>query len=184
MGCRSDERHTGEGALFGGLLGAGTGAVIGQATGNPLAGAAIGAGVGTLAGAAIGSEMDEAEKRNRALIAQQMGRQLRAGAVTIDDVVAMTKANVNEDLIITQIRKHGMAKTVQSSEIIYLQQQGVSNKVMAAVQASPPMVTEPQTVVIQEAPPPVVVETYPGYWGPYYGPGPGPWHHGPGPGPW
>jgi hypothetical protein len=37
-------------------------------------------------------------------------------------------------------------------------------------------------VIVQESsPPPVVVETYPGYWGPYYH-HPHPYWHGPGPG--
>ncbi len=168
-GCQSGE-HADQGTLLGGLFGAGTGAIIGKACGNPLAGAALGAAVGGVTGNAMGSQMDADEARNRALIAQQMGRQLRAGAVTIDDVVAMTRANVNQDLIITQIRAHGMAYALRSSDLIYLQQQGVNPQVIATMQACPPM--QPQAVVVEQpAPPPVVVE---GYYGPYYHP----WHHG------
>ncbi len=168
-GCQSPD-HADQGALVGGLFGAGTGAIIGKACGNPLAGAAIGAGAGALTGAAIGSKMDADEARNRALIAKQMGRELRAGAVTIDDVVAMTRANVNQDLIIAQIRAHGMAYPVTSSNLIYLQQQAISPQVIATMQACPP--AQPQAVIVEQpAPPPVVVE---GYYGPYYRP----YHHG------
>ncbi len=111
-GCASDS-HTDQGAVVGGLLGAGTGAIIGHAMGNTGAGAAIGAGMGALSGAAIGHGQDEIEAKNRALIAQQLGRQVNAGAVTPKDVIDMTKAGVNEDLILNHIRVHGMAAALQ-----------------------------------------------------------------------
>src|SRR6202795_2818657 len=52
-GCASPYRSD-QGALLGGLGGAGLGAVVGHAVGNTGAGALIGAGVGALSGAAIG----------------------------------------------------------------------------------------------------------------------------------
>lgn len=165
-GCQSPY-HSDRGAVLGGLLGAGTGAIIGGATGQPGAGAAIGAGVGALSGAAIGAGMDEVEAKNRAMIAQQMGRQVAAGAVTTNDVISMTKAGVNEDLIITHVQANGMAAPLQSADLIQLQQQGISSRVIAQMQASPPKVA--QAVIVQQAPPPaVIVEEYP--YGPYYGP--------------
>ena len=112
--------------MLGGLLGGGTGALIGAATGHAGAGAAIGAGVGALTGAAIGHSQDETEARNRALIAQQLGRQVSAGAVTPGDVIAMTRAGVNEELILNHIRSHGMAVPLQPQDLITLQQQGIS----------------------------------------------------------
>jgi len=173
-GCQSPS-HADQGALCGGLLGAGTGAIVGHALGNTGAGAAIGAGVGALSGAAIGNGQDQIEARNRALIAQQLGRQVPPNAVTINDVIAMTKANVNEDLVINHIRAHGMAAPLQTNDLINLPQMGVSPRVIAAMQAAPP----PPPVVVQQAPPPVIVEEYPA---PYYGPriyvGPRYYHHG------
>ncbi|MBI4354866.1 MAG: hypothetical protein HY597_00265 [Candidatus Omnitrophica bacterium] len=50
---------TGQGAVVGGLLGAGTGAIIGNQTGHPGAGTAIGAGLGALTGGMVGHGMDE-----------------------------------------------------------------------------------------------------------------------------
>jgi hypothetical protein len=177
LGCQSPY-HADQDAAIGGLFGAGAGAIVGNACGNPLAGAAIGAGAGALAGAAIGSEQDAQDARNRALIAQQMGRDLRAGAVTIEDVVAMTRARVNEDLIVTQVQTHGIPYALRSCDLIYLQQQGVSPRVIAAMQACP--LPQTRMVYVEESPPPaVMVETYPGYWRP----GPDPWHHHR-PGPW
>ena len=41
--------------------------------------------LGALTGAAVGSEMDEMEARNRALIEQKMGRQVAAGALTVNE---------------------------------------------------------------------------------------------------
>ena len=179
-GCRSPY-HSDQGALFGGLLGAGTGAVVGSAVGNTGAGAAIGAGVGALTGAAVGNEIDEMEARNRAMIAQQLGRQVSPGAVTIDDVIAMTNAGVNEELIATHIRNNGVVAPLQPNDLIRLQQEGVSTRAIAAMQATP----QPQarTVVVEQpAPTPVIVEEYhyAPYWGPRYCPPPRRWHHPPG----
>ena len=86
-----------------------------SAVGNTGAGAAIGAGVGALSGAAIGNSMDEVEAKNRAMIAQQLGRQVDPNAVTVADVIAMTRANVNEDLVINHIHAHGMAAPLQTT---------------------------------------------------------------------
>ena len=167
-GCCSPS-HTQNGAVAGGLIGAGTGAVVGHALGNTGAGALVGAGVGALGGAAIGNGMDENEARNREMIAQQLGRQVDPGAVTISDVIAMKRANVNEDLIINHIHAHGMAAPLQTNDLINLPQQGVSSRVIAAMQESPP---RQQPVIVQQAPPPVYVEEYHPYYGPrvYIGP--------------
>ena len=54
------------GALIGGAVGAGAGALIGSAAGRPGTGAAIGGGVGLVGGAVIGSSMDrEQAQRDR-----------------------------------------------------------------------------------------------------------------------
>ncbi len=166
VGCMSPY-HADRGAAVGGLLGAGTGALVGAASGHPGAGAAIGAGVGALSGAAIGNAVDEVEAKNRAMIAQQLGRQVSPGAVTTADVVAMTKAGVNEDLIVNHVRANRMTAPLQTNDLIQLQQEGVSSKVIAQMQASPPQAVQP--VVVQEpGPTPVIVEEY--HYAPYCGP--------------
>ncbi len=99
------------------------------------------------------------------MIAQQLGRQVSASAVTPNDVIAMTRGGVNEELIVNHIRSHGTAAPLQPNDLITLQQQGVTPRVIATMQACPP--PAPQPVVVEQAPPPVVVQTYPyGYWGP------------------
>ena len=166
-GCQSPYRAD-QGALFGGLLGAGTGAIIGQSLGNAGAGAAIGAGVGALSGAVIGSELDAIEAQNRAAIAQHLGREVSANAVTLSDVVEMTSAGVNEELIVNHVRAHGIAAPLQTSDLIFLQQQNVSTRVIKAMQEPPPRPV--RTVMVREAPP-VVIHEYPygpPACGPYY----------------
>lgn len=166
-GCNSPYRSD-QGALFGGLTGAGVGALVGNAVGATGAGAAIGAGVGALSGAAIGGSLDEIEARNRAEIQARLGRPL-VGAVTTNDVIAMTRAGVSEEVIATHVRNHGMAAPLQAGDLIMLSQQGVSPRVVQAMQA-PPVV---QPVVYQQpvAAPVIVEERFvagPPYWGPYH----------------
>src|SRR5690606_32666589 len=107
---------------------------VGNAVGDTAAGALVGAGVGAVSGAAVGSSLDEIEARNRAQIAAQMGRQISPGAVTINDVIAMSQAGVQEDLIINHIRPNGVAHVLQTGDLIALQQQGVSPRVIQAMQ--------------------------------------------------
>jgi hypothetical protein len=165
-GCRSPY-YADQGALFGGLTGAGVGALVGDAVGSTAAGAAIGAGVGTLTGAVVGDAMDDMEARTRAQIAGQLGRQVQPGAVTTSEVVAMTQAGVDENLIASHVRQAGMASPLTASDVIYLHQQGVPTKVIEAMQAPPPA----PRVVAAPVGPPVIVEEH------HYGPPPPCWPH-------
>jgi hypothetical protein len=167
VGCASPYSpyyHTDEGAVAGGLVGAGTGAIVGHALGNTGAGALVGAGVGVLGGAAIGSSIDESEARNRAIIAARLGRQLAAGAVSPEDVVAMSRAGVNEEVIVNQIRAHGVSRPLVAGDLIGLQQQGVTPRVIEVMQQS--LAAQPPPVVYQPYDP----YAYPGYY--YYRPYP------------
>lgn len=170
-GCRSPY-YADQGALFGGLTGAGVGALVGDAVGNTGAGAVVGAGVGALSGAAIGSGLDEVEAKNRAMIEARIGRPVAAGAVTFEDVVAMTRAGVDEELIVNHVRANGAARPPQTADLIMLQQQGVGKRVIGALQAPPPA----PVVVREPSGPPVIVEEHyygPPPWRPYY------YHHHP-----
>jgi hypothetical protein len=118
-------------------MGTGLGAVAGAAAGDPLAGAAIGAVAGTMTGAVVGGAIDDVEARNRAEIEARLGRPAPAGAVTVPDVVAMTQAGVSEDVIATHVRTHGLVRPLQTNDLIYLQQSGVSPRVVQAMQATP-----------------------------------------------
>ena len=62
MGTAAQSKTT-QGAVLGGLLGAGTGAIIGNQTDNAGAGTAIGAGLGALGGALVGHAMEENQQK-------------------------------------------------------------------------------------------------------------------------
>jgi hypothetical protein len=75
-------------------------------------------------------------------------------------------------LIINQLRYRGLAAPLQANDVIYLQQQGVSERVIATMQAT-------QVATVQTAQPvqPVAVPVYPApgpaiiveeRWGPRY----------------
>ncbi|MBC7854165.1 MAG: DUF1269 domain-containing protein [Pirellulaceae bacterium] len=174
-GCRSTS-YGDKGALFGGVVGAGTGAAIGQRSGNPVAGALIGTAVGAITGNAIGEGIDEDVARNRAEVEARMGRQM-AAAVTPEDVVAMTQAGLGDEVIATHIRAHGVAQPPQVNDLITLRNQGVSDNVLKAMQTSP----GPQTARVN-APgaSPVIIQERVYAPHPYYGScwGPPPPHFG------
>ena len=62
MGTAAQSKTT-QGAVLGGLLGAGTGAIIGNQSDRPGAGTAIGAGLGALGGALMGHALEEQDKK-------------------------------------------------------------------------------------------------------------------------
>ncbi len=181
-GCASPY-YADRGAMFGGVMGTGIGAIAGAAAGDPLAGAAIGAIAGTMTGAVAGGAIDEVEAKNRAEIAAQLGRPVPVGAVTMQDVIAMTQAGVREDVIATHVRNNGLARPLAANDLIALQQYGVSPAVVQAMQTSPgptlaaapvyppgyPAPGYPVPVVVEPAP--VIVQPY------FYGPPPPPWRH-------
>src|SRR5688500_10738205 len=162
-GCRSPYYSDG-GALAGGLTGAGVGAATGDASGKAGPGAAIGAAIGALTGNAVGESIDADLARSRAEIEARMGRQM-AGAVTSQDIIAMTQAGLSEEVIATHVRASGVAQPPGVDELIYLRNSGVSDRVIQALQQAPQPGAPP---VVYAAPPPreVLVEHY-------YGP---PWY--------
>lgn len=154
-GCQSPYRSD-QGALLGGLTGAGVGAIIGDAVDEPLAGTAIGAGIGALTGSVIGQNLDEIEARNRAQIEARLGRAAPAGAVTVEDVVAMTQSGVDPDVIGTHVRIHGPARQLQPADLIFLQNNGVDKQVVQMMQNPP----APPGVLPASAAQPVIVEEH------------------------
>lgn len=178
-GCRSPY-YGDRGALFGGLTGAAAGAAIGDASGNAGAGAILGSAVGALTGATIGSNIDADIARSRAEVEAKMGRQM-AGAVTPDDVIAMTRAGLSEDVIATHIRAHGVARPPEVNDLIYLRNQGVPDSAIKAMQSTPPpQIAQAAYPAYAGGPRQVVVEHH---YDPYYPPPPPPmffsYHRGP-----
>jgi uncharacterized membrane protein len=159
VGC-SGMNNTESGALGGGLIGGGIGALAGAACGRPLAGAAIGGAVGAGTGALIGHDEDKREDR-----AKQVAAAYAAQMMTLTDVVKMTQDHVSDDLIINQMNSTYSNFNLRPDEITYLKQQGVSDRVIMAMQMRryPPPgyvyrgVAPAGVVVVEPAPPPVAV---------------------------
>lgn len=163
-GCQSPY-YRDRGTAVGALGGAGVGALVGSASGNAGTGALIGAGVGALTGNVVGGSLDDVQARNRAEIAASMGRPVAAGAATPAEVVAMSRAGVNPQLITNYIHSSGVAQPPSAQDVIYLSQQGVAPEVIQAMQT--PRVAQVQPAVFVPPPAgPVVVEDV------YYGPPP------------
>jgi outer membrane lipoprotein SlyB len=170
-GCSSMSNTEG-GALGGGLLGAGAGALIGHATGHTGAGAFIGAGAGALTGGLIGHAVDKSEERTAAQVAAAGAEQQRQQLGMID-VVQLAQTHVADEVIIAQIRSTGSVFHLSSNDTIYLKQQGVSDAVVQEmlltanryprrVYTSTPVYTE-RVYVVDPDPPPVAVGVGFGY---------------------
>lgn len=148
------------GATLGGLAGAVAGGIIGDNNNEAGAGAAIGGVIGAVAGGILGN----AEDKERAAATQQyyyQQQQLQAQqaaqtmtAVSITDVISMSRSGLSDPVIINQINQRGVQTQLQVADIITLHQQGVREHVITAMQSAP---VGRQTVA-RVAPAPVVVQ--------------------------
>lgn len=152
-GCAT---HTGTGAAVGGLLGSMAGLAVGSATGHPEGGALVGAALGSVTGAAVGSAMDEQERRTEARIAAAEARwhgNITAQQNLLRDVVEMTHHGVAEETILAHVRAVGLPARLTSEQIIYLKNQGVSERVIQEMLRMTPRpvgtVVTPTTVIYE-----------------------------------
>jgi hypothetical protein len=158
-GCAS-MNNTEAGALGGGAIGAGTGALVGNAVGHTGGGALIGAGVGALSGGLIGHAIDDSEKKQDAKLAAATAVPPR-GPLGLTDVVSMAQQHISDDVIINQIRATGSVYSLSAGDIIWLKQNGVSDEVVREMQLTaqyPRRVYRPVPAyyVVPEPPPPPV----------------------------
>jgi outer membrane lipoprotein SlyB len=153
------QNNTGSGALIGGALGAITGAVIGGPR-NGGAGALIGAAAGAIGGGLIGNSMDqEQDARLRAQAPETYVKIDQGQPLAVADVRAMAKAGISEDVIISQIQNSHTVYHLSASDIIDLRDSGVTDKVVNYMINTPSTIgdtavaSQPDPVVIQQAPP-------------------------------
>jgi uncharacterized protein YcfJ len=128
-GCQSSPNRAGEGAVIGGALGAGLGAIIGHQSGETGEGAALGAGAGALAGALIGSQQ---QKQPRAV--QQQVQANNPNQMSAAQIVELTRQGVHEDVVVDRIKMSGSRFNLSQGDIDYLRSQGVTQKVINAMQ--------------------------------------------------
>jgi hypothetical protein len=172
-GCQTPNYQR-NGTILGGLGGAGLGAAIGNKSQNALAGGLIGGAIGAIAGNSVGEGIDQDRAYAQQQAAQQgyaqgVGTQAARGAVSPQDVIAMSRAGLSEDVIATHVRTNGVTQQMQVNDLIYLRNQGVPDSVLQAMQQAPTSQARynaAYTAAIPPPPParPVVVEhVYPAY---------------------
>ena len=109
---------------------------------------------GGLLGGAIGNDVDKEKARQERIAAAE------ARHLNITDVASMAQQHVSDAIIINQIRTTGSVYNLTADEIVWLRQQGVSEAVIAEMQATAyrPVrrVYTPAPVVVYESPPPPV----------------------------
>lgn len=135
VGCETPSGHpdrTATGALTGGAIGAGTGAIIGNYSGHHTAGgAAIGGAIGALTGGIIGNAMDQQQRQTLAQQNPQTLQRVQSGQpLGLADIKALARAGVGDDVIISQIRASRVVYRLSTAEIIDLNNSGVSHKVI------------------------------------------------------
>ena len=183
-GCASSNRQdisTANGAL----IGAAAGAVIGEHNDNPLGGTLLGATTGAIAGNMIGesrgtapSAYEQKFQADQELLRRHSQQQV-IDAVTIEQLLKMTRAGVNDDIIVAQIQTRGAARHLSTDDIIGLTKESVSPIVIKSYQNGAATTTpdNPRSIRIERDPKePFVVERHyhHGYRPPYYTPTPVP----------
>lgn len=144
------------GTALGGLSGALLGAAAGMNTGKALEGAAIGGLAGSAVGGALGNAVDEDRDQQEARQAAYE-EEIRARAITLDQVINMSRSGLGDQVIANQIRTQGVVSPLGTSELILLKQNGVSDNVLAAWQEQSAV---PTTMVVPPARPPVIVQEH------------------------
>lgn len=170
------QAQTQRGATLGGLAGAVAGGLIGDHNGEAGAGAAIGGVVGAVAGGLLGNanEKEQVYQQQRQIYYQQQQQITHTqSAVSLNDVISMSRSGLSDSVIINQINQRGVQTTLQVPDIIALHQQGVRESVITAMQHAPTGVQRvaraPQPVVQRIiTPAPVIVHE--SYVVPHYAP--------------
>lgn len=153
-------QNTQRGAAVGGIMGAIAGGIIGDHNDEAGAGAAIGGAIGVVTGAVIGNAQDKEQAYARARVQQQYQHQqvvVARQAVTVADVISMSRSGLSDSVIINQIQQRGVQQRLEVPDIITLHQQGVHESVITMMQQAsigPP----PSTYVAPVQATPVIVE--------------------------
>jgi hypothetical protein len=135
IGCQTPEGEpdrTATGALAGGALGAGTGAIIGGVSGHHAGqGALIGGAIGALTGGIIGHSMNQQQRETLVRQSPETMQRVEQGQpLGLADIKALAKAGVSDEVVISQIRNSHVVYRLTTVEIIDLKDSGVSQRVI------------------------------------------------------
>jgi hypothetical protein len=149
-GC-AGMNNTQAGAVGGGAIGAGIGALAAGPR-HALPGAAIGGLLGAGTGALVGHAEDNAEKR----AADARAAALANPPLSLEQIAQMAQNHTSDYIIINQIRVSGSIYQLTADQINWLKAQGVSDAVVAEMQATAVRYgyAQPRRVVVVEQPPP------------------------------
>ncbi|MDA7951269.1 MAG: glycine zipper family protein [Pirellulaceae bacterium] len=131
-GCATTN-YADRGALTGALVGSGLGAAIGDKNDEELEGAAVGAIVGAFAGSAIGESIDHEQAIARSQYEHQLA-QKNLHRATFEEIIAMNKEGLSEEVIIGHVEQNGLAKRPTSYDLMNLKKQGVNDRILLALQ--------------------------------------------------
>ena len=81
----------------------------------------------------MGTALDEIDARNEARVQQAVYAQ-RAGETSLQEVLAMSNAGLGDEVITRHLRTHGFNRELDAGDLIALRQQGVSDRVITALQ--------------------------------------------------
>ena len=133
-GCASSPNRTAEGAVIGGAVGAGAGAIIGHQSGETGEGAALGGLVGALAGSLLGSQVQKQPAPASQANPTGPASAVNPNQMSIQQVVDLSKQGVHEDVIVDKIHLTNSRFTLSADDVNYLKSQGVSQKVISVMQ--------------------------------------------------
>ena len=121
-GCES---KTGTGVLLGGA----TGAAIGGIASGSGTGALIGGAAGVIAGGLIGAYLDNEDQKNLHRQSPQTYKRVEnSERLSVNDIINLSKANVDDDKIITLIEKTNSHYTLNNYQIEKLEKNDVSKR--------------------------------------------------------
>lgn len=123
-GCETNKTRIAEGAGVGGAVGALAGGIIGYQSGHAVQGALIGGALGAGGGAAVGSQIN---KPNQSIQAQ-------TATLSMAQIVNLSKQGTSSEEIINRIKTTNSKFSLTAEDINYLKKQGVSQRVIEAMQ--------------------------------------------------
>lgn len=140
-GCESNKTRVAEGAVIGGLIGGAAGGIIGHQSGHGGEGAGIGIAAGALTGALVGSQINKPQAQTQTEQASAAAQQPQAttatvqtGQLSIQQVIDMSKKGMRDEDIIKEIKATNSKFNLSQEGISHLQKEGISEKVISAMQ--------------------------------------------------
>jgi uncharacterized protein YcfJ len=127
LGCETNKTRVGEGAGIGGAVGALAGGIIGHQSGRGVEGALIGGAAGAATGALVGAQIEKPGHTSQPATGEQ---------VTMQQVIDMTNRKTSDDFIIDKIRSTNTKLVLTASDIDYLRNNKVSQRVIEALQGN------------------------------------------------